>query len=112
MSKLFSINFNLRELCRELRKKNIQFSTNGKIVSILPISLHITREYIGIYQDNGNHKVMFKKDKKSCDLILDIINIYYPVIKAETVNNGTSIFGLQVIITKNDICVMQNGRIL
>ena len=106
---LFTLNLN--EIARELKRKNVMFSSNGKVVSILPINIILDKKYIGIYQDYGNHTLLFKEDGNLCNLIKTIID-NCPTIKAKTVSCSTDIFNLQVIITKNDIIVMQNGRIL
>ena len=108
---LFTINFNLKEICRELRKKNVQFSTNGKVVSILPISIMLNENYVGVYQDYGNNKLLFKEDSNLCNLIKTIID-NCPTIKTESISNTTNIFGIHIIISTDDIIVMQNGKIL
>ena len=107
---LFTIQFILKEICRELKRKNVQFSTNGKIVSILPINIHISNGYVGIYQDYGKHELLFKEDKNLCELIIKIAES--KTIKTETISQTTSIFRIQILITKHDIVCLQNGRIL
>ena len=106
---LFTLN--LKEIARELKRKNVMFSSNGKVVSILPINILLNENYVGLYQDHGNNKLLFKDDSNLCNLIKTIID-NCPTIKAESISNTTNIFGLQILISKNDIIVMQNGRIL
>ena len=108
---LFTINFNLKEICRELRRKNIQFSTNGKMISILPINIHITNGYVGIYQDTGKHELLFKEDSNLCNLILSLL-AECKTIKTKTHKTTVSVFDIQILITKDNITVMQNGKIL
>ena len=108
---LFTIHFNLTEVARELRRHNIQFSMNNSMISILPISLHITDKYIGIYQDGGKHKLLFKEDSNLCNLILSLL-AECKTIKTKTHKTTASVFDIQILITKDNITVMQNGKIL
>ena len=105
------ITINLKEVARELKRKNVQFSMNSNMISILPINIILDKKYIGIYQDYGNHTLLFKEDGNLCNLI-NVILKQYPNIKAKTVSCSTDIFGIQILITKNNITVMQNGKIL
>ena len=105
------ITINLKEVARELKRKNVQFSMNNSLISILPISVLINKNYIGIYQDYGKHELLFKEDKNLCELIIKIAE-NCKTIKTETISQTTSIFRIQILITKNDICVMQNGKII
>ena len=110
-NKLFSINFNLKQICRELKKNNIQFSTDGRMmISILPMNIHITGEkYIAIYQDHNTIKRIKNPDLSK--VLLTVIN-KSKNIKTEVDKDITSVFNLHILLTRNSIVCMQNGRIL
>ena len=106
---LFSINFNLGQICRELKRRNIRFSTNGKMIS-LSLNIHITAEkYIGIYQDHNSNKRI--KNPKISKVLLNLIKLNSS-IKTEVYKETVSVFNLQILITKHDIVCLQEGRIV
>ena len=106
---LFTINFNLGQICRELKRRNIRFSTNGKMIS-LSINIHITAEkYVAVYQNHNTVKRI--QNPNLSKAILSVIKLNSS-IKTEVHKETLSIFDIQIIITKHDIVCLQNGRIL
>ena len=107
---LFSINFNLGQICRELKRRNIRFSTNGKLIAILPINIHITEEkYVAVYQNHNTPKRI--QNPNLSKAILSVIKLNSS-IKTEVYKETLSIVDIQMIISKHDIVCLQNGRIL
>ena len=109
------ITINLKEVARELKRKNVQFSYSRKdgLISIYPITIHISEIYIGIYQ--GSNKILFKVFK---DDYFTLSNIIISLIKnnnnidIECKGGRTSIYNIHILLRKDRIITMQNGRIL
>ena len=104
------INFNLNQLCRQLKRKNIQFSRNGNTISILPLSVHASENYIGVYQNR--EQILFKEDAVLCNLFVSIIKNANNNIEVEYKGDRVSVFNINVLISKNSITVLQNGKFL
>lgn len=111
---MINVSFNLRQICRELKSRHIQFSTNGSMISIL-FDVNIIRNtiYIDQYDHEGSLTCTYEivNNPMLKDMLITAIK-YKKDIRKHVAKNITSAYDIQIILTKYNITITQYGKII